>query len=200
MDENGSEVPRGFVELSPVPFPLLQFLNNLVENVRGYADKKNITLDFEWSAELPVRVVGDKHRLREILENLLMNAIKFTDEGGVTLRVKKLDTGYSILDTGGQHPTSNIQHPATRICFEVEDTGTGILPEEIDRVFLPFYQVVNKGQKRTEEGSGLGLAISRQLVRLMESELHVNSRVGRGTTFWFDLELPISDGLDLLLV
>jgi CheY-like chemotaxis protein len=115
-------------------------------------------------------VKGDEKRLRQVLINLLGNAVKFTEQGGVTFRVG---------------------HHLDKLRFEVEDTGIGIKAENLFTIFDPFRQVGE--QYITTEGTGLGLSISKNLVEMMGGELRVKSVVGEGSTFWFDLELPVSD-------
>jgi signal transduction histidine kinase/CheY-like chemotaxis protein len=209
-----SKIEARKIELKSVSFPLPLFLKNLVETVRIRARQKGIRLDADVPADLPVGVSGDEHCLRQILVNLLDNAIKFTGQGRVTLRVKKMewwstgglekkigvledwsaggmaDWSTGVLECWGVGNTSALQSSSTPILrFEVEDTGIGIPAEHLPHILLPFYQV--GGARTGREGSGLGLAISQQLVRLMGSELHVQSTAGQGSVFWFDIELPI---------
>ena len=117
---------------------------------------------------LPQMVVGDDKRLRQILVNLLDNAIKFTSQGSITLLAQALPTG--------------------RIRFQVSDTGVGIALEHLELIFAPFEQVSNQADR--EKGTGLGLSISRELVDLMGGVLQVASEPGRGSSFWFDILLP----------
>lgn len=107
--------------------------------------------------------------------NLLGNAIKFTDEGQVTFNIEVIDQASS--DRQKHH-----------LRCTVEDTGIGIIPAELSKIFLPFEQVGDK--KRQAEGTGLGLAITRQLVQMMGSDIHVESQIGQGSSFWFELEIP----------
>ena len=118
---------------------------------------------------MPGWVRADEKRLRQVLLNLLSNAVKFTDSGQVSLRV-------------------SLSSPA-RLRFEVRDTGIGIGADQLEAIFQPFEQA-GEAQRRLG-GTGLGLAISRQYVRLMGGDIQVESRVGQGSTFWFDLELPV---------
>lgn len=133
---------------------------------------------------LPKVIQADEKRLRQVLINLLNNAIKFTDQGGVTLWVAVIETEEQI--PAGQSPPPG---DVVKIRFEVVDAGVGMTPEQLGKIFQPFEQVGRDKQK--EEGTGLGLVISRQLVELMGSALQVKSEADKGSTFWFDLELPL---------
>ncbi len=167
------------VELEPVDFYLPTFLRSTCDIVRLRAEDKGISFIFQpydFSSDKlldsvpPNRLHGDERRLRQVLINLLGNAVKFTDKGSVTLRA------------GAIIPESHM----FRFC--VEDTGPGVTAEELESIFEPFRQVGER--KKMREGSGLGLAISRNLVRLLGGELYVKSTFGQGTTFWFDIPLP----------
>ncbi len=139
---------------------------------------------------LPTYVHGDERRLRQILLNLLGNAVKFTDVGNVSLRVSELDE----LDELNNSTTQQLNN-STTLRFEIKDTGVGISPEELNTIFDPFRQA---GERKSQaKGTGLGLAISRNLVELMGSTLQVESQVGSGSTFWFDIILPVvQDGTE----
>jgi signal transduction histidine kinase/DNA-binding LacI/PurR family transcriptional regulator/ActR/RegA family two-component response regulator len=188
-----AKIEAGRLEIVPTVVQLPSFLDGIVGIIRARAEAKQLLLTFETPQPLPAWVLADETRLRQILLNLLGNAIKFTDRGSVTLR----------LSTADQRPTTNDQRPRldddpafvvrrwSLVRFEVADTGMGIAPEQLERIFQPFEQVGELS--RQAEGSGLGLAISRQLVRLMGSELHVASEVGRGSTFWFEAPLPLAE-------
>lgn len=163
-----SKIEAGKLELEPQEFSLTASLQNLVEIMRLRASEKGIAFEYDEDANLPCAVYGDEKRLRQVLLNLLGNAVKFTERGLVNFRVIRL--------------TGNM------IRFEVEDTGIGIPNEQLEQIFLPFEQI--KHATRSQEGTGLGLSISLRLVRMMGSLLHVRSVVGSGSTFWFDVELP----------
>jgi signal transduction histidine kinase/DNA-binding LacI/PurR family transcriptional regulator/CheY-like chemotaxis protein len=186
-----AKIEAAKLELAPTPLHLPNFLHGIVGIIRARAEAKQLTVAFEMPPSLPEWVQADETRLRQVLLNLLGNAVKFTDRGQVTLRVRLAD----------QRPTTNDQRPisdddpafvgrrSSVVVFEVTDTGTGIAPDQLERIFQPFEQV---GELRRQvEGSGLGLAISRQLVRLMGGELHVDSELGRGSSFWFAVALPM---------
>lgn len=151
-------------------FPAL--IEGIAEMMRVRAGQKGIPFTYQPDSNLPVGIRVDEKRLRQVLINLLGNAIKFTDEGGVTLRVK----------------THKLETATYRIRFEVEDTGVGISPDGLKKIFQPFEQVGDV--KKQGEGTGLGLAISQQIVSLMGSTLNVDSQLGKGSTFWFEVELP----------
>ena len=163
------------LELYPQPFHLLNFLRGVTEICRLKADQKNISFSFQPAPTLPAVVYGDANRLRQVLLNLLNNAIKFTDTGGVVFTVEPID----------KPPNEKLF--INRIRFSVEDTGAGIAPEQLNQIFLPFEQV---GRHKNSEGTGLGLAITRQIVELMGSHIQVESILGRGSVFTVDLEFP----------
>ncbi len=170
-----SKIEAGKLELESRGFYLSGMLNNLIEMTRIRAELKSLTFHAILDIELPNAVSGDEKRLRQILFNLLGNAVKFTEQGRIIFRVKRLPLS---------SPSSQ-----TRILFEVEDTGIGIPVDQLQRIFEPFQQVSDS--RFQIEGTGLGLAISQQLVRQMGGELSVQSHIGQGTFFRFELVLPI---------
>ncbi len=178
LDLSKIEAKKMELQAYAVSFPI--FLTGIVEMIRFRAQQKGIAFRYETTSELPQAVHMDGKRLSQVLFNLLSNAIKFTEHGGVTLRVG--DCGDHTSKT--KHQTSNISN----IRFQVSDSGVGIPPDQLNDIFLPFTQVAT--HIRNVEGTGLGLSISRQLVRMMGGKLHVKSTVDKGSTFWFDLELP----------
>ena len=175
-----AKIEAGKTELCPVPFRLTTFLDDITAIVRARAELRNLAFCCERPADLPVGIRADETRLRQVLLNLLDNAVKFTLSGSVTLRVSSSAAsaaGLSSTDAG-----------AVRLRFEVEDTGVGIQAEEMERVFRPFEQVRSKMVPAT--GTGLGLAISQGIVRLMGGELCVESSPGQGSRFWFEIPVP----------
>ncbi len=165
-----NKIERNTLELEPEFFHLPEFLSNLRDMFTIRASRKGITFRTEFAPGFPQKIYADEKRLRQILMNLLSNAIKFTTNGHVQLRL-----------------TNSHTHTFR---FEVSDTGPGIAPEELENIFQPFHQT---GDVRARsEGIGLGLPISQKLVRVMGGELSVQSVPGQGSTFWFDLELPVS--------
>jgi len=161
----------GAFVLHDAPLRLSTFLDNVTDFVRPQAAQKRLVLRLDAPA-LPGGVKADAQRLRQVLLNLLANAVRFTDDGEVVLRVRA---------AAGPAGT-------TRLHFEVADTGVGIAPQDLPKLFRPFHQV--GGATRHAGGTGLGLTISRQLVRAMGGEIEVRSTPGQGTSFVFTLDLP----------
>ena len=160
------------MELRLAEFNLPELLKSVVAMARIRAEQKGLAFVYEVRSPLPVAVRGDAQRLRQVLINLLGNAIKFTAQGSVSLNV-------------GSHEAAPDK---TQIRFQVEDTGVGIAPENWESIFLPFHQV---GDARDfVEGTGLGLTISREFVRMMGGELQLQSTPGVGSIFWLALDLP----------
>ncbi len=159
LDANG-------MRLEEMPFDLVDVVGRVLSTLRPLATEKNIFLASDIPIGLPQRVIGDPGRLRQILVNLVGNAIKFTDEGSVVV-------GIRIVSSGAHHATIRI---------DVADTGTGIPGDRLEAIFDPYEQAADS-TTRTHGGTGLGLAICRQLADLMDGRLTVTSTVGRGSTF-----------------
>ncbi len=174
-----AKVESGKIELYEMDFDLPSLLTGVSEIIKIRAKDKDINFYLESADELPNGVYGDERRLRQILLNLLGNAIKFTDHGSVTLKVKSEEAVRNRVSSRN----------LVSFSFRIEDTGVGISPENLDAVFKPFKQVGE--QERQAKGTGLGLAISRNLVELMGGQLHVSSQINAGTQFWFELTLPV---------
>jgi len=170
-----AKVEAGRLELAPTPVNLNEFLNGVHGIIKARADAKK--LHFVVSrGTLPFSVMTDETRLRQVLLNLLGNAVKFTEEGAVTLRV--VATGRAEEQVG--------------LRFEVTDTGPGMSVDQVARLFKPFEQVSLEAKKRNE-GTGLGLTISQRLVHLMGGEIVVASEVGKGSIFAFEILVPLAD-------
>lgn len=171
-----SKIEARKLELNQIDFYLPAFLDSVSEICRIRAEQKVIGFYLQLDHDLPTGIRADEKRLRQVLINLLGNAIKFTHQGSVNFQVKVIN---QVLNDNGQMIYT--------IRFEVADTGTGITPDQAEKIFLPFEQVGN--QKRQTEGTGLGLAISQKIVSLMGSQIQVQSEFGKGSTFWFEVEL-----------
>jgi len=162
-----SKIEADKMELYPVQFHFPSFLQGVVEMCQIKAELKGISFIYETNHKF-VGVYADEKRLRQVLINLLGNGIKFTDNGTVTFSVSSIDD---------------------YIRFEIRDTGIGMSPEQLEQIFNVFEQV---GNKKEFDGTGLGLAISQKIIQLMGSSIQVESNIGCGSRFWFDLTLPIA--------
>ncbi|HBE19223.1 MAG TPA: serine/threonine protein kinase, partial [Cyanobacteria bacterium UBA11367] len=172
-----SKIEAQKMEIQPNDFHFPSFLKSLCDIIRIRSEQKAIAFIYEPIYPLPAGVNADEKRLRQVLINLLGNAVKFTDSGGVTFKVKVIDK-----------PEEHNPLPVAKIRFQIEDTGIGMTAEHLTKIFLPFEQVGE--QRRKTEGTGLGLAISQKIVELMGGEIKVKSTLGQGSVFWFDLDLP----------
>jgi signal transduction histidine kinase/FixJ family two-component response regulator len=171
-----SKIEAGKLELTPQAIHFPSFLQGVAEICRIRADQKNIDFVYDPDPQLPEGIFADEKRLRQVLLNLVGNAIKFTDKGSVTLKVAVVEN----------HP-----NPSTRsFKFQVEDTGVGIAPDDLDKIFQAFEQVGDR--QRQAEGTGLGLAISQRIVQLMNGQIQVKSQPGVGSEFFFEVELAIA--------
>ena len=170
-----SKIEAGRMELRAAPVRLRQAIAAVAEMVQVRAQEKGLAFQCVVAEDAPEAILADDKRLRQILLNLLSNAVKFTGGGRVSLRVSMLD-----------HDAE-----AATLRFEVQDSGPGIAPDELERIFQPFEQV---GEiQRREGGTGLGLAIGRQLAGLMGATIQVQSRLGQGACFWFEARFSLAD-------
>lgn len=170
-----SKTDDASLQIHPRSVALKEFLRTLVEMAEIRAQQKNLRFVCEFPQQLPAQVEMDDQRLRQILLNLIGNAIKFTLEGQVSFSLKVYEPANS----------------RALFRFTVKDTGIGIAAEDLKKIFVPFQQVDNAITRA--EGSGLGLSISQRLVDIMGSRLQVSSTPGEGSCFWFDLHLRLTD-------
>ena len=171
-----SKIEAGKYQLDHSAFNLRQLVKGVINIFIPQANKKGLGLIYEVNHDVPEMVMGDHNRLRQVLLNLISNAIKYTDNGKIIIRI-----GHADL-----HNRLNL------LRFEVEDSGIGIRKEQLDHIFDPFYQCqINPAEQR--HGTGLGTTISYKLVNAMYGDIGVNSKPGRGSLFWFELPLPIAE-------
>lgn len=164
-----AKIEAGKLTLHDAPFELRPVAASTLTLLRPLADVKKLELRTDFDPSLPDWVRGDEARLRQILINLVGNAIKFTGTGSVTLRARRIN--------------------GTRIRFEIVDTGAGLTQSQIDALFAPFAQVGEVPSQRLA-GTGLGLAISKELVEKMGGTIGIDSEPEEGSTFWFEIALP----------
>lgn len=163
-----SKIEAGKVELEHIPFDLQYMVEDVTHNIAYRAKKKDIECACFLSPDLPSKLLGDPGRIRQVLNNLLGNALKFTKQGEILIKVEKMED----------------LHDNINILFTVKDTGIGIPEDKLERVFDSFTQA-DGSHTRQYGGTGLGLSISRQLIELMGGEIDVESEIGKGTTFYF---------------
>ncbi|WP_013321475.1 PAS domain S-box protein [Gloeothece verrucosa] len=174
-----SKIEAGRTTFNQSSFDLYRLLDSLEDMLRLRAEAKGLQLIFDSASDVPQYIQTDEGKLRQVLINLIGNAIKFTDEGGVTLRVK----------SGGKVPLESPK--MATITFEVEDTGPGIALDEIDNLFEAFGQT--ETGRKSNQGTGLGLPISKKFVELMGGEIRVSSVPGNGSLFAFDIQAQLAE-------
>ena len=170
-----SKIEAGKLVLSHSPMSLHSVAASATALFRANAESRGLTITLQLGDNLPDGVVGDAPRLKQVLLNLLGNGVKFTEKGGITLRLTTLSR----------------DEVAARVRFEVQDTGIGIPAQSLETVFQPFLQV-DSTRSRLRGGTGLGLAISQRIVEAMGGRIEISSRLGIGSTFSFSLFLPLA--------
>ncbi len=174
-----AKIESGQVQLESQPFDLGAMVRDITDMMRVRAEAQHLVLQIDQASQFPRYIVGDESRLRQILINLMGNSIKYTEQGGVTLRL------------------STKNNKAAHLLIEVEDTGTGITAEEQQRIFEPFVQLVEQG---VSNGAGLGLTITRQFVQLMGGNITLESEPGKGSLFRVDLPLIEAKESDIIKI
>jgi PAS domain S-box-containing protein len=171
-----SKVEAGKLELEELPFDLRQWFEESIKSMAFRAKQKDLTLQCAVDPEVPEHLIGDWHRLHQVLLNLLANAIKFTDRGGIHVKIRPYRREERFVE----------------LLFEVRDTGIGIPPQKCKAIFQEFEQADNS-TKRRYGGTGLGLAICRRLVELMQGRIGVKSVVNEGSVFHFTARFGLQE-------
>jgi signal transduction histidine kinase/FixJ family two-component response regulator len=188
-----SKIEAGRSTFNPIGFDLYQLLEDVKEIFALRAEDKGLQILMERQANVPQYIRTDQLKLRQILINLISNSIKFTQEGGVAIRIKTLEHVSEVESLRDSHSIelSPIQIESNKIhlYFEIEDTGLGVSSYELEKVFEPFVQTETGLQ--AQEGTGLGLPISRKFVEILGGKLNVSSRVSHGTLFSFNVPAEV---------
>ena len=185
-----SKIESGKMEVEHTPFELSLCLEEALDLFALQASAKRIEIGYNIAPDVPGSLLGDATRLRQIVVNLVNNAVKFTPGGSVAVEVRRATLD---LDTAEGVPAEVLEPDQLRLEFTVRDTGIGIPPDRIDRLFRPFSQV-DSSTTRKYGGTGLGLAISQRLCRLMGGSIRVESGPGRGTAFIFTIRTTAAPG------
>lgn len=173
---DSSKIESGKMEIVSGEYEIGSLLNDLYNMIKIKAEDKGLELTFDIESIIPAKYYGDDKRIRQVLTNLLTNAVKYTNEGSVTLKVSGMIAGENAI-----------------LRFSVKDTGIGIKEEDIDKIYDAF-QRVDQSRNRYVEGTGLGMNIAQQLLKLMGSELHIKSEYEKGSEFYFILIQQIAGG------
>jgi len=197
-----SKIDSGKMEIVPVEYDICSMIHDLANMASQRAGDKNIRLEAEIDSEIPSRLYGDDVRIRQVLTNILTNAVKYTPEGTVWLRVRRRPASDRSGSSGSVSGVCISDAENGALCasdadtvvlaFEVEDTGIGIKEEDLPRLSAEFERI-EEDRNRHIEGTGLGMNITIQLLSLMGSRLQVESIYGKGSKFYFDLEQKILD-------
>ena len=193
-----SKIEAGRIQFNETGFDLRLLLTNLTEMINFKAAKKHLDFKLELPSEVPQTVVTDENKLRQVLINLIGNAIKFTEHGKIVVRVSSnplITTSLNVSHPADEHERSHQTQQAQdaikqMLRFEVEDTGLGIAAEALPTIFQPFVQ--SRSGVRGLEGAGLGLAISRRYVRMLGGEIYVRSVLGQGSLFGFNIPVRLT--------
>ncbi|MBW2607604.1 MAG: PAS domain S-box protein, partial [Deltaproteobacteria bacterium] len=195
-----SKIEAGLIDLDKQSFDLHRTLTVIEEMISSRAGAKGLQFIVNRATDVPRYIRADEQKIRQVLLNLLGNAVKFTTQGGITLRVRSIEDCRLKIDDGGLKEANIQSSPINRdfryaptifnLQFEVQDTGPGIPPEDLEKIFDPFVQI--KTDQQIREGTGMGLAISRKFVQMMGGDITVKSDVEKGSVFSFDIRVELS--------
>ena len=173
-----SKIEAGKMEIIDVDYNIASLLNDLVNMVQRKAEEKGLTFELDVDSQIPSVLHGDELRIKQVITNILSNAVKYTKEGGIVFAVS--------ASKCRKEEDSVILHVSIR------DTGIGIKPEDLDKLFVAFERIEEK-KNRNIEGTGLGMAIAQNFLSLMGSKIQVESQYGKGSVFSFDLKQKVAD-------
>ena len=173
-----SKIEAGKMDIIDVDYSFVSMLNDLVNMVRGKAQDKGLSFDLEVDRDIPAILHGDEIRIKQVITNILSNAVKYTKEGSITFKA-----GFEKME---ENPDS------VKLIISVKDTGIGIKPEDMDRLFVAFERI-DENKNRNIEGTGLGMSIAQSFLRMMGSSIEVESQYGKGSTFSFELVQGVRD-------
>ena len=173
-----SKIEAGKMDIIDVDYSFVSMLNDLVNMVQGKARDKGLSFDIEVDRDIPAILHGDEIRIKQVITNILSNAVKYTKEGSITFKA-----GFEKME---ENPDS------VKLIISVKDTGIGIKPEDMDRLFVAFERI-DENKNRNIEGTGLGMSIAQSFLRMMGSSIEVESQYGKGSTFSFELVQGVRD-------
>ncbi len=178
-----SRIDAGRFVIKKAPFNLRKLMENLIDLYKPVTINSDVNIGLEYPSDLPSEFYGDETAIRQIVNNFMSNAMKFTEKGSVTLNIKGRLLPHDISKYQGE------QAQTYQICISVTDTGIGIAPENVEKAFERFSQL-DQSLSRDQDGTGLGLAVSRKVAELMDGNIIVTSQLGKGSSFTLDIELP----------
>ena len=173
-----SKIEAGKMDIIDVDYSFVSMLNDLVNMVQGKARDKGLSFDIEVDRDIPAILHGDEIRIKQVITNILSNAVKYTKEGSITFKA-----GFEKME----EPPDSV-----KLIISVKDTGIGIKPEDMDRLFVAFERI-DENKNRNIEGTGLGMSIAQSFLRMMGSSIEVESQYGKGSTFSFELVQGVRD-------
>ena len=173
-----SKIEAGKMEIIDVDYNIASLLNDLVNMVQRKAEEKGLTFELDVDSQIPSVLHGDELRIKQVITNILSNAVKYTKEGGIVFAVSA--------------SKCRTEEDSVILHVSIRDTGIGIKPEDLDKLFVAFERIEEK-KNRNIEGTGLGMAIAQNFLSLMGSKIQVESQYGKGSVFSFDLKQKVAD-------